>query len=223
MDLGTLTADTAIAEQLRTYLSKIDDMPDAEEFRTSLGLLPLPQMVEETGTFRSFRLVEMLGGIILDDPGTSNHHMLIGASPLAGMVFYLSHDGGSRVVFDDLAAYLAATEVAFEAADFLDEHHPAHAPLAADQAGLHAFLADVGSQDDGDEAIVPLLPSLDLSDPDFLIALIGDDFMIGEAVAEEITRRPAEYLLSVAQFCESFPHPQVSRPGAKALQAIAAL
>lgn len=223
MDLDTLTTGAALAEQLSTYLAAVDAMADAEEFRTSLGLLSLAQMVEETRTFRSLPLVELLGGIILDDPGTSNHHVLIGAAPLAGMVFYLSHDGGSRVVFDDLAAYLAAAEAAFEDDDFLDEHHPVHAPLAADQAGLRALLSSAASQSDGDEVIVPLLPSLKLSDPDFLIALVGDDFLIGGAVAEEIIRRPAAALLPVAQFCEGFAHPQVSRPGAKARQAIAAL
>lgn len=223
MDLDTLTTDTALAEQLRTYLSAVDAMADAEEFKTSLGLLSLPQMVEDTRAFRSLPLVEMLGGIILDDPGTSNLHVLIGAAPLAGMVFHLSHDGGSRVVFENLAAYLAAAEVAFKADSFLDEHHPAHSPLTRDQAGLRALLSSAASRSDGDDVIIPLLPSLDLSDPDFLIALIGDDFLIGEAVAEEIIRRPAAALLPVAQFCERFPHQQVSRPGAKARQALAAL
>jgi hypothetical protein len=223
MELDALTTDAALAEQLRGYLSAVDAMPDAEQFKVSLGLLSLAQMVDESLTFRSFRLMQLLHGIVLDDAGTSNHHVLICAPPLAGMVFYLSHDGDSRVVFADLAAYLAAAGAAFEADDFLDEQHSGQTPIAADQPGLRELLAGAASQADSDEIIVPLIRSFELSDPDFLIALIGDDFLIGEAVAEEIIRRPAIALLPVAKFCENHPHPQVSGPGAKARQAIAAL
>lgn len=224
MEFDTLTTDPALAERLRAYFSAIDALSDVEQFNAYLGLLSLKEMIEKSIEFRSFHpLVQVLDGIILDDPETSNHHMLIGTSALAGMVFYLSHDDDSRVVFADLPAYLAAAGQAFEDGDFLDEHHAARSPIAPDQVALRALLSSLALHDDSDVIIPALVPSLELTDPDFLIALIGEDFTIGEAVAREIIRRPAPELLPVAQFCENHSHPQVSGPGAKARQAIAAL
>jgi hypothetical protein len=66
---------------------------------------------------------------------------------------------------------------------YVSEQHPDVPSLAEDQAALRDLLSSLRLSENNDDVIPTLVPPLDLSDPEFLINLIGDDFFIGEAIA----------------------------------------
>lgn len=66
------------------------------------------KIMEQSKLFASHPAVRELHAYVLDDENTSNHHCLITAEPLAGSVFFLSHDGDSRVVFETTTDFLSA-------------------------------------------------------------------------------------------------------------------
>lgn len=75
-----------------------DELKNTDHLPSSLFS---PQsVVEQSKLFASHPALRELGAYVLDDENTSSHHCLITAEPLAGSVFFLSHDGDSRVVFD---------------------------------------------------------------------------------------------------------------------------
>lgn len=191
------------------------------------NLLGARAAVDLTLTFREFHpVVRVLGGVILDDEDTSDHHVYLTRPPLAGMVLHLSHDGDSRIVFPSLETYLAAAVAARDSDGLIADFHPAETPLAADQRGLGALITDLldGYDEEGTATVLTaLLPSLDLADADLLSRLAShEDFYLSEAVANEIARRPSRGLAAVAQICASHPHAQAAAAGARALKAIAA-
>jgi hypothetical protein len=222
-DLMELTADQALAEQLQSYFSSLETTKSALVADAAIGLLPLARSFELSQEFRSFHpLIKSLAGIILDDAGTSDHHVLVCVAPLKGLVFHLAHDGDSRIVFENLDAFVAAAERAKETDDYVSDEHPEDPFVADDQVALRNFLSFLRSQDDFDQTVPALVSSLDFSQPEFLIALIGDDMAIGEAVALEIAARPAPGLLPVAEFCERHPHIILRQAGRMARESILA-
>ena len=104
---------------LDEYFAEID----APAF-AALGLLPHDQAIELTEAMRGHPVVDLLQGQVLDDPETSNHHLLLARAPLTGHVLYLTHDGDSRVVFDSLADFVAAARQAGEQGLDMEELHP---------------------------------------------------------------------------------------------------
>jgi len=188
------------------------------------GLLNASTAAELTREFHEFHpVIQTLGGFMLDDPNTSDHHFYLAKSPLQGMVLFLSHDGDTRVVYASLQDFIAAAQKADERGGLIADLHPANAPLAADQAALSAFAS--GLLDDGSftEVLTAIIPSMDLSDLALLKRLAADeDFYLGEAVAVEIGKRPAAALQEVAELCAAHPHPQVSKPGRGAVGRIRA-
>jgi hypothetical protein len=213
-DLAKLTADEALSEQVQTYFSSMNEMHENLMSDPAIGLLSLNQSVELSNEFRQFHpLVRSLHGVILDDPGTSDHHVFVCSTPLKGMVLYLAHDGDSRIVFEILHDFLAAAVTAKEMDASVSEHHPTHALLAKEQAALRDHLSALRLNENSEDIIPALIPSLDLSEPDFLISLIGDDFFIGEAIARQVAARPKAELLPVAEFCARHPHMMVRNAG----------
>lgn len=170
-------------------------------------------------------LVNVLEAWVLDDMDTSNHHLFVAAGPLAGAVFFLTHDGASRVVYDSLAAFEHEALQARAAGALLEARHPPLTPLAADQAGLAAWLQTLLDADDNVDATIPaLLPSLALHDTPLLRAIaLHEDFYLGEALALQLRARPAPELADLARLCAQHPHPQVSAPGKQAVARIAKL
>ncbi len=216
-DLTELTADELLSEQCRSYFSSLNGLHESLRSDEAIGLLSLNQSFDMSKEFRQFHpVVQALLGIVLDDPETSDYHVLICATPLKGMVLYLAHDGDSRIVFETLEGFLAAAVKAKQIDDYVSEQHPNAALLAEDQAALRDLLSSLRLRGNADDIIPALVPSLDLSEPEFLINLIGEDFVIGEAIASQIAARPKAELLPVAEFCERHPHMIVRKAGSVA-------
>lgn len=184
-------------------------------------LLPPLKVLEQSGLFAYHPIIEQLGGYVLDDTGTSDHHILATSSPLMGSVLFLAHDGDSRFVFESGTTFLAAVREAHERGIDVADLHPDHAPLAKDQSALGAFVRSLLDRQGMNDVVICLLPSLNLEDIDLLRRLAQDeDFLVGEAVGRAIERRPSQALLSIAELCAAHRHPQVARAGERALRRI---
>jgi hypothetical protein len=139
------------------------------------------------------------------DADTSNHHLLLTCSPLAASVLFLSHDGDTRVVFDSASAFLEAVRKARDSGLDVPELHPACSPVAQDQAALSTFIRGPLDAADLGDAVVALVPSMDLQDADLQDADLlrrlaqDEDFHLGEAVGIEIGTRPSPALLQDEQ------------------------
>ncbi|UWE14940.1 hypothetical protein [Herbaspirillum huttiense] len=188
--------------------------------RTSSALYDHETVVKKSELFAFHPVVQELHGYVLDDENTSNHHLLITAGPLAGSVFFLSHDDDSRVVFENTADFLDAVGKAETEGLSVTDLHPRLSPVAKDQIALAKFIRELLSRECND-LVVCLLPSLDLADLSLLQLLANDDdFFLGEAVAMEIEKRPSKVLLPVAAICADHRHPQISIPGLRAVRSI---
>lgn len=174
--------------------------------------------------FSPHPLVRVLDGLVLDNPNTSNHHILLRRPPFEGYVLYLAHDDDSRIVFPSLAALLAAADAAKASGQFLNEVHPLVSPHDMDQKAVSLLVRHlIEEEGEGIDVALALIPSMDLSDTHLLTELVQHgDFFIAEAVGEEIAKRPSSALKDVALLCARHPHFQAAQAGAKALRAIAA-
>ncbi|MFO0820820.1 MAG: hypothetical protein U1A77_22925 [Pirellulales bacterium] len=216
-----------VPADLAAYFAQISDdsFRDHDEFE--VNLLPIADAVRWTKDFRDFHpLVQLLGGVILDDPNTSNHHVYLSASPCEGTVLFLNHDGDSRIVFPTLASYVDAVRCSLSDCCDLRSFHPDGGILIANQDGLHRFIAELydGAERDGVDVLLALIPSLDLYDFALLQRMAsGSDFYVAEAIADAIARRPRAELESIAMICCKHSHPQASRAGERAIAALKAL
>ena len=193
----------------------------------SLGsqhLLTAEQATQWTRSVRAHPILEALDGVILDDVETSNHHVYVNAGPLKGAVFFLCHDGDSRIVYASLAEYLSAAIRARSEGQLLEDEHPPRSSIAHDQAGLSKWIRQLLTSDNCDELVPLFVPSLDLSDSLLLRELAGhNDFFIAESVAQEIAVRPTLQLKEIAELCAEHRHPQAANAGKMALAAIHSL
>lgn len=188
--------------------------------KTSSALFDAEMVVMQSKLLAFHPAVQELHGYVLDDEGTSNHHLLITADPLAGSVFFLSHDDDSRVVFENTADFLDAVGKAEAEGLSVADLHPRLSPIAKDQIAIAKFIHELLRRECND-LVVCLLPSLDLTDLSLLQLLANDnDFFLGEAVAIEIEKRPSKVLLPLAAICADHRHPQVSIPGLRAVRSI---
>ncbi|UQN37201.1 hypothetical protein MTR80_05730 [Alcaligenes aquatilis] len=206
------------------YFKQVEQGLYAERFDQEVNLLPFVQAQAFSEQFSGHPTLDALDGLILDDPDTSSHHVWVCESPLAGQVFYLSHDDDSRIVFPSLSAFLTAAQQALERSCCLSELHPSHTPLCPDQTGLSNFITHLCGNDEHEEIAIPLIPSLDLQDFPLLRRLASaDNFFLSEVLAQEIKKRPRADLLTIAELCSAHPHPQAAKAGVAALRAIKAL
>jgi hypothetical protein len=214
----------SLPTELDPYFARIAVGDYAGRFDVELNLLDRTQAAEWTGLLAYHPIVDALGGIVLDDPETSNHHVYASRSPLQGSVFYLAHDDDSRIVYASLDDFITAADDAKRQQTWLSELHPDRSPVAADQAGLSRWIGQLIGDPAGHEVAMALVPSLDLSDIALLRRLVSDpDFFLGEAVAVEIEKRPSRALGVIAELCTLHPHPQVVSAGRLAARAIAKL
>ena len=201
---------------LDDYFNEIDD-----SLFSGLGLLPREEATGWTEDLDGHPIVDTLQGFVLDDPDTSDHHLLLRQAPLQGCVLYLAHDDDSRVVFESLEDFLAAAREAGEQGGEISDFHPEGSPVVRDQPALSDLMNRL--LDDGTLTVVvtALVPSLDLQDLALLERLAKDeDFFLGEAVAIEIGRRPAKALAPIASMCAAHPHSQVANAGRRAVERI---
>jgi len=208
---------------LDAYFERISDGALAGRWANEVNLLSQPQVDELSHLFASHPIVSRLGGLVLDDPETSNHHVLLTKGPCAGQVLYLSHDDDSRVVFDSLNELVDAASRTVECGAFLFELHPQCSPVSPNQAEL-AQLIEEGLRDGADDCVaMALIPSLELNDMTLLQRIAASsNFFATEAIANEVSKRPEARLLPIATLCSKHRHPQAAAAGKAAMAAIAA-
>lgn len=215
-----MTSDASVDE----YFSKVASGGYSELPELELNLLERASAEWLTGKFAFHPLVRYFNGLVLDDPNTSNHHVLIRVHPFSGQVLYLAHDDDCRVVFSSLAELLAAADAAKLGGRSLPEVHPRNAPPVADQPAISNLVRKLvaGTEDELAVALA-VIPSMDLTDVALLAELAAhEDFFVAEAVGTEIAKRPARALESVAVLCSRHPHIQAARAGADAVRAVVA-
>lgn len=207
-------------DELEAYFTRVAGGAYSGLLRLGLNLLTPARVGALTRRFSSHPSVCHLDGLVLDDPETSDHHVLLRQAPFAGQVLFLAHDGDSRVVFASLAAFLDAADEAKVHGVALEALHPRVSPRPAAQSEVSRFIADLLDQGEADVALM-LMASMDLADTALLTRLVShQDFLLGEAVALEIAKRPSPALKPVAALCAAHSHPQVARAGALAWQAV---
>lgn len=221
-ELNALTGDAGIAEGLDAYFNVVSEWgaPAA-----SIGLLSAQSVIEQSREFRTFHpVVQRLQGIILDDPGTSDHHIVLCRAGVAGSVLHLAHDGTSRIVFDNIRSFLEAARRAAALNGLIEDEHPRHARVLSDQVALRGLIEFLRSDPDYDDIVPALVPSLELSDPNYLSTLVvGEDVYVAEAVCQEITARPSADLMPVVETGEAHAHWMVRNAAASARERIANL
>lgn len=216
--IGQLEPDSPSAlhdvqEALQAHAARIES-----EDCSGTALLVGAELLRWHEDMHSHPTLKLLGGFVLDDPGTSNHHVLLTAAPLAGAVLYLNHDGDTRVVFGSVDEFLEATRQAQARGCDVEDLHPRISPSATDQEGLTALIRRLLESPEDEDLAVQLIPSLDLLDLDLLRELAThENFFISEAVAVEIEKRPDEKLREIAVLCAEHKHPQAAKAGKRAL------
>lgn len=217
-----------VPSDLEAYFDQISAGSFRNRYECGVNLLPIEEAARWTNDFRDFHpIVQFLRGVILDDPGTSKHHVYLSAPPCEGAVLFLNHDGETQIVFPSLAAFVEAARCSISESRDLTSFHPKNGTLIANQNGLHHFIADLYDglhEVDSTDVLPALLPSSDLKSVDLLKRMANDDdFFIAEAVGEAIARRPRLDLESIAIICCNHSHAQASSAGKRAMAAIAAL
>jgi hypothetical protein len=207
---------------VEAYFARVSTGTYSRLHQLEINLLEQTAAQSLTEDFSFHPLVRHLDGLLLDDPSTSNHHVLLRRHPFEGHVLYLAHDDNSRIVFPSLARLLDAADEAKASGLFLAELHPSLSPNVVDQAAVsHLVRSLVDGAEEEVDAALALIPSMDLSDIDLLVKLAEhEDFYVSEAVGAEIAKRPSGTLRSVALLCTRHTHPQAAQSGAKALRAI---
>lgn len=209
------------AAKLDAYFEEVSNARYADHLRSEVNLLDRTNAKKLSDLLSEHPTIQLLGGVVLDDPKTSNHHIFATRSPVAGQVLFLSHDGDTRVVFASLDEFVGAAERAVNEGRWLTELHPLCSPVSPDQKGLADLIRHLCSGNRDEDTALELIPSLDLSNVDLLEYLsAAPNFFLAEAVAVEIAKRPRTDLLNVAELCGAHPHPQAARAGNEAVRAI---
>lgn len=209
--------------EIEEYFEKIRSGQYSGRYQNEVHLLGRTEALDYSGELGWHPTIALLGGIVLDNPDTSNHHVYAKTSPLAGQIFYFDHDGDSRIVFDSLMKFVDAAEQAMSDGVFLCELHPDVSPICNDQRGLANLIQALCNDAESEDIAVQLIPSLDLLDTELLTRLAAaKNFFLAEAVAIEIRKRPRPDLLHLAEQCRAHPHPQVAEAGIAAIRAIRA-
>ncbi len=217
-----------VPDDLSAYFTRIADGSFSDHDDVEVNLLPIAEAVRWTNDFRDFHpLVQTLGGVILDDPNTSNHHVYLSQPVFGGAVLFLNHDGDSRIVFRNLSEFLDAARHSIDDNVDLRTCHPKGGILIDDQNGLNGLIAelyDENNDGDGTDVVLALISSSNLiADGLYERMANDDDFYIAEAIGDTIAHRPRPSLESLAMVCRNHSHPQASRAGERAMAAIKAL
>ncbi|WP_426162736.1 hypothetical protein ACN9MY_22230 [Pseudoduganella sp. R-31] len=195
----------------------------SERWDIGINLLDRVHAEKCTCAIASHPVVRVLNGIVLDDPNTSDHHIYLNHPALKGSVLFLSHDGDSRVVFASLAEFMDFVGKAKREGLWFSDLHPSRSTIVEDQVALSQLITDLldNSDPEIEAAVLAIIPSMDLRDERLLSRLASDsNFFYGEAVAREIEKRPAPYLMRLAERCAQHEHIQVRQAWNRAVAAI---
>lgn len=217
-----------VPSDLTAYFAQIADGSLSGHDEFEVNLLPIADAVRWTNDFRDFQpIVQVLRGVILDDPNTSNHHVYLSAPPCCGSVLFLDHDGDCRIVFPTLATYVDAARHSIADCRDLRLFHPEGGILIANQDGLNRIIADSYDglfEGDDTDVVLALIPSSDLMAVALWQRMVNDEnFDVAEAIGDAIAHRPRPELESIALMCRNHSHPQAARAGERAVAAITAL
>lgn len=190
-----------------------------------VGLLSPDHALSFTRTLGRFQeVLRAVDGLVLDDNRTGCHHTYIGRPFFSGAILYLGRSGDTRIVFASLDDYRDAVETAVCERRSITEFHPFLSPPARYQGALGEVIRQQLDAPHGVEVIRALLPSLDLDDYALLRQLVSErDSLLGEAVANEICKRPRHSLQKVAEKCMAHSHLEVVIAGLRAFDAIKGL
>ena len=174
-----------------------------------------------TASLLRWASIGCLGGIVLDEPGNSNHHAYLTRAPYIGAVLFWQHDDGPYVAFASLTEYLGAVGAARARRVPLTSLHTR--PFLPDQPGLVRFIGDM--LDNGSERALCLAHEaifcVKRFEPSLLTRLIEHKFFFfGETVGYYIARYPDPALRPFALMCNEHPHHQVRWAGERALKAL---
>lgn len=187
------------------------------------SLLPPDECVRLTDEFDYhpiFEAPDVLDLLILDDANTSDYHCFARDLPFPGAVIYVPHGNTIRVVFANLNDFLMACDQAVETDEFVTRLHETRAFIHPDQEKLQNAIEQ--ALEDGEEEVLWLMLSCsDFADIDFVAQLLdSDDFFLRQTIAERIARGPTPEMLAIAERSANDPHPNVSGPGQRALDAV---
>ncbi|BBB68370.1 hypothetical protein UNDYM_4117 [Undibacterium sp. YM2] len=209
------------SSDLLAYFEEIQLGDYRHHTEAGIHLLNRDEAISVTGLMQYHPLVGGLQGIVLDDPNTSNHHVYLIEPPFSGYVLYLAHDGGTRIMFSSLNDFLQTVEQAIAQGEDIHDLHPKCSPVVANQAALCALIEKDFALNLDNALTLACIPSLDLTNFSLLHQLVNsDDFFLGDAVALEICKRPAENLRTIAELCSKHAHAQAAKMGQRALSAI---
>jgi hypothetical protein len=220
----------AILDALRPYCeSPPDDLvshfagdcfPNDPEL--SINILSLPSAINYTaGIHRHAILGAPFGLIALEDANNSNPYCYVTKGPTAGSVMYLCHDGDSRIAFSSLRGFMAAIDTAIANRTRIDDLPRDPALAGLDRSDIVAHVARLAEGNGAIEEICVLVPLLSTTEAGLVNVLSQHpDFFVREVVAHLLVAYPNIDLFVAAERLAADPHPQVARPGKRALSAV---
>jgi len=216
-----MNADFSIPSEVADFLSEAQHLNNEP---LGINILTAEKSRAYSEALRQFTATAELGLVTLDDANDSNPYCYISNGPLAGMVLHYTHDDSPQIAFANLQAFRAALE-GIRAQNVAIWDLPEATPKPTSPiSGLAAAAVELLTHPDADHAewlLCLYLPLLPLQTEELLEALSRhDSFFVREALALEIAKRPASNMLGAAERLANDPHPQVARPGERALVAV---
>jgi hypothetical protein len=188
-----------------------------------INLLTLTKSRQYSIALQQTEVGESLGLIALDDANDSNPYCYINRGICRGMVIHFSHDPEPEIRFRDLASFSRSLATALSQGLEIDELPFESLSPHDDQQGLIGALGDLANRDDNDATflICLFIPLLDPGQISVIERLANhESFFVRERLAEFLANYALPEHRSVAQKLAEDPHPQVARPGKKALSHI---
>jgi hypothetical protein len=210
-----------LPQMARAFLAKA---PTLRNPALGIFVLSEPESVGATAAVRRFGIGETLGLVVLDDANDSNPFCLISRGVAGGMVLHLMHDGDPQITFASLDSFEQALLAAIASrTHVMDLLGPPILPIS-DQSSLEqAMMVLIEDEADQDaEFLLCLYLPLLLPTSGLVLSRLAQhsSFFVREAVAEFVESHALPEHLEIAQNLSKDPHPQVQRPGKRALSSV---
>lgn len=186
-----------------------------------INMLDLAASIKYSQALSDLDYGDAFGLVALEDANNSNPYCYVTRGPCSGLIFHLVHDGDPRFTYSSLAVFKQALKGAIENELWIDDIVPEAKFPNVDQSELQSLLSSATTDGTVVEVICSYIPVL-ISPPAELLAELAEiqDFYVGEAVAKYIIENPSIEYSSTAKKLAGDTHPQVSRPGHEAENAI---